>query len=504
MPATLRRSPRAGRRRQTGKEPPISPRRQLGQGAALLAVLLVALVLRLPVYDDEGNYFKHFTDEATYFSTAYNGYLNGTDYPLPNSGSGLPLALEQVLVLAGVHAGAHVPSTRENATYRLDDRQLGAGRLAYAVILGSGLLLVLATYALARELLVDPAWALLPAAVVAVSPFAATSGMWFLSDPPFAALVLLATWCVLRARRRIAWLYAAAVLAALSHVLRVNGLAVFAALGVLAYLLLRDPTRTRSPAGWHVAGYAATFTAAVAPYLAFRASYLPGPFDSGVNDRFWADGSLFNFQDHYWQTYRPGQGGQKETMGDYFSHHNLLDALVRLWQSAWLPFRDSVSLSLLPQTTKVLSLPETLAGAAAFSYGLSRRLIDRTLGLVVLLLFLATWLPTLWMYPIVRNPAIGNARFFLLWGPLVAIVAADVLRRSPRRVGLPLAAGLTVATLGYTLVAEHPSAAMVAHWASRGGWVLWWSLWPVLAWLAIRARPLTRAWKGIRTRTPDA
>src|ERR1051326_2307629 len=103
---------RRAQKAEAAAEPEEPVGHRWGTYGLLLLILLGGLVLRLPAFVDEAHYFKHFADEATHFSTAYHGYLNGPEYPLPQGGSGLSLGLEWVLRISGVHGGAAVPQPR--------------------------------------------------------------------------------------------------------------------------------------------------------------------------------------------------------------------------------------------------------------------------------------------------------------------------------------------------------------------------------------------------------
>ncbi len=475
-------SGRTRRHREPEAPQPFRPRR--GIDLALLGILLVGILLRLPHATDEDGYFKDYADEATYFTTGYAHYRGGPDFPLPHGGSGLPLALEFVLWVSGVPGGDPVPQPHADASYQLTPDQVHAAHLAYAMTLGFNLLFILGVFALAAGLLGrDNPWSLLPPALVAVAPYQVTSNMRFLSEPLYAALVCFAIVFVLKAKKDLAYLYAAALCMAGAHLLRVTGLFLMAALALFAWFFLRNPYATRQKHHWHVLGSVAVFFLVCTPYLDWRAESLPGPFDYGVNGRYWTD-NQWDFSDQYWQTYTPKTGGEKETMSDYFESHSVGHAAERLWHSLWWPLRDTFSLSPGSEPDKVFSGLETAAVAAAFGWGLSRGSIPAGQRWLSLTMFLSTNLPVVWVYPTAINP-----RFFLLLAPIAFVVVAGQVQAIPRpRLRLAVGLALPLAVLGvYTLRVAMPGPA-VAHWLTMGGWALFWGSWPVLAWGILRGR----------------
>jgi 4-amino-4-deoxy-L-arabinose transferase-like glycosyltransferase len=315
--------------------------------AALLALVVAAgVAVRLPAALDEDAYFRNHADEATYFNKAYAEYLaDRARVPLAHGGSGLSLLLEQVFRVTGVEPGGYVPQMRP-ADHALDAGQLEAARLAYVVnaLIGGGV--VVAVAVLARQVL-PPLGALAAAAFAAFDPMLVRTSGHLMTEPLFTLFLALAVAAVLKARRRAAWLLAAGPLMAGAHLLRVNGLVMSVAVAAFAVLVFR---RERHGVPWKwLAGAAALFLVVSAPYLAWRSEHLPGPFDYGTNQRFFAD-NPWDFSDPYWQEYTMKGGGPREGLGDYLREHGLGGFLERLWMSGLLQVADLVGTGATPWT----------------------------------------------------------------------------------------------------------------------------------------------------------
>ena len=406
----------------------------------LLALVVVAGVLvRLPAVLDEGAYFRHHPDEATYFNAAYAEYTAGGErFPLAHGGSGLGLLLEQVFRLAGVGPGEGVPQDPP-ADQAFSADQLEAARLAYLTnaLLGAGV--VVAAIALCRLVL-------LPLAVLAGAAFAAfdpalvrTSGQ-LMTEPAYTLALTLAVAAVLKAREHPAWLLAVGPLMAFAHMLRVNGLVMFAMVLLFAVLLFRRTSKV--PWKW-VAGAAALFLLVATPYLVWRADHLPGAFDYGTNQRFFAD-DPWDFDDEYWQGYTYDGGGPRETMGDYFASHSLGTASKRLYSSVLLQVVDLVGAGSSPWNRQdAPALHPILVVLCAIGVV---RLKGRPEHWAFPLAVGFSLLTFVWVYPIVRSP-----RYFMPLVPLAiayALASAHSLARTSSRpwtlaaivVGLLLAA----------------------------------------------------------------
>ncbi|HEX2022251.1 MAG TPA: glycosyltransferase family 39 protein, partial [Candidatus Thermoplasmatota archaeon] len=249
--------------------------RPAGMRAAVVALIVAALLLRLPLVFTANDVPAGHNDANIYFNQAHAEFLKGNFYPDAHRGTGWQLLLYVVLDAYGFAAGPWV-GKYETLTGETAQAALVAYALSAMLTVG----IVAATYLLARRVL-PPLPTLGAVALVAVDPylmFISTSAM---SEPPYTALLVLALACVLKARDHPAWLVGTGVLMALAHVLRINGLVMFGATLLFAAILLARPGRgwrRRAPWGWFAASVAA-FLLVSAPYLAWRADQLPGPFD---------------------------------------------------------------------------------------------------------------------------------------------------------------------------------------------------------------------------------
>lgn len=380
-----------------------------GQAAAIALILLVGLAARLPQALDPSRYFARHPDEATYFSKAFAEYRTGADArPLPHGGSGLPLLFDLLFGLLGLGPGNGVAQGQDPGT--LDGGQLAAVRAAAALMAILSTAIVAAVWLLARQL-VRPVAALGTAALVALDPFLLSVSGSLMAEAPFTLLLVLALWCVLRARRNLAWLLGAGAAMAGASMLRANGVVMAAMVFAFAALLLRGEGRPRWTR-W-LAGTAVALLVLLGPYLAWRAAYLPGPFDYGTNSRFWAD-SPWNMQDAYWRT------GEKETIRDYFATHTLGQAWDRLYESLRLQFLDLFGGGTPDRGGPGSALtPLATAGVLAAAPVLWRRR-EYAFAPLALAFTVATFT---WIYPMVRS-----VRYFSPLIPLAAVLCAALVQ----------------------------------------------------------------------------
>ena len=385
--------------------------------AAVALLVVLAILLRLAPIVVANDVPSGHNDANIYFNYVYDGYLNGAVYPDGHRGSGWNLMLWATLGAFGVEGGEWLP---KNAVPTPE--QAHAAQLAYALsaMLAAGA--IVATYLLARQVL-PPLATLGAMLLIAFDPyllFITTSAM---SEPPYTVVFVLALACVLKARQHPAWLLGAAALMALGHMLRINGVVMFVMVAAFAFLLLRGrPLRIR--ARW-LAAALAVFLLVSAPYLAWRASHLPGPFDYGTNQRFWAD-DLWTPGDAYWANYTYEAGGPRETMGDYFAKHDLGDAADRLYRSVqWQVFdlfgfgkwpgqerEGGVWTGTPPDGSALTPLVVALSLVAAFVALRRRELWFLPLAL------LFTFATFVWIYPLVRS-----VRYFSPLIPLFVVFA---------------------------------------------------------------------------------
>ena len=405
--------------------------------AAVVALVLLAVGLRLPLVVTANDVPAGHNDANIYFNYAYTYYLNGDFYPDPTRGSGWNLLLYATLELFGVEAGEWVGKWETPV-----GEAAHAARLAYALSAMTSVGAIVGVYLLGRQLL-PPLATLGAMLLVAFDPylmFISTSAM---SEPSFTAILLLSLACALKARQHPAWLLPAGLLMALAHMLRINGVVMFGMVMLYALVLLWDQERKwRAPWGW---GFAAVgvFLLVSTPYLMWRADHLPGPFDYGTNQRFWAD-DLWTMDDAYWTNWSYAEGGPRETMGDYFAKHDLGDAADRLYRSVQWQFFDLFGFGKWPSQEKeggvwtgtppdgsaLTPLVVALALVGFFVAGRRREMLFLPLALVM------TFATFVWIYPLVRS-----VRYFSPLIPLFVLFAMagwlhlSTLTRRPYLVG---------------------------------------------------------------------
>lgn len=411
-----------------------TPRGYLTASAGLV---LLALLVRLPLIVRATDVWAGHPDSWVYFHQAYAEYLRGNLFPDGHRGSGWQLLLFGTLWLLGHAPGEGWTPYGTEMTGGAAQAALVAHALSACLSVGA----VAATLLLARELL-PPRAALLAGALVALDPYLLRLSTSALSEPLYIPIFILATLTILRARRQRAWLLATGALMAIAHVLKVNGLVMFAALGVWAWLLFTRDGKGAKEAqrakdrGWTWLGLTArdvrwglaagaTFLLVASPYLAWRADALSGPFDYGTNQRYWAD-DLWDLDDAWWSGYTPEGGGENEGVRDYFATHTARDAALRLWQSfEWQVFdlfgsgrwpaqeqEGGAWVGTAPEESALTPLLAGLALVAGFTV-LRRR--EWWFLPVTLVFTLATFL---WIYPLVRS-----VRYFSPFIPFFALAA---------------------------------------------------------------------------------
>ncbi|HUR25607.1 MAG TPA: hypothetical protein VM327_06305 [Candidatus Thermoplasmatota archaeon] len=379
----------------------------------LLALVVVAGVLvRLPGVLDEAGYFRHHADEATYFNKAFAEYPSADErLPLPHGGSGLSLFLEQVFRVAHIGPGAPVPQNPP-PDHAFSDEQLEAVRIASLANALLGAAVVVATIALCR-LVLPPLAVLAGAAFAAFDPALVRMSGQLMTEPAYTLLLTLAVAAALKAREHPAWLLAIGPLMAFAHMLRVNGLVMTAMVLLFAVLLLRRAgSAAKVPWAW-VAGAAALFLLTAAPYLVWRADHLPGAFDYGTNQRFFAD-DPWDRSDAYWKGYTYSDGGPRESMGDYFATHSLWTAAKRLYSSILLQVVDLVGAGSSPWNRA--DAPALHPVLVVLCVAGAVRLRGRREHWAFPLALAFSLLTFVWVYPIVRSP-----RYFM---PLVPLAIA--------------------------------------------------------------------------------
>jgi len=394
------------------------------------AIVLLAILVRLPLVAAARDVCCGHPDSWVYFHQAYAEYLRGNFFPDGHRGSGWQLLLFATLWLFGFAPGQGW--TPYGAPMEGEAAQAALVAHALSAMLSVGA--VAATLLLAREVL-SRKGALLAAALVAFDPYLLRLSTSAISEPLYVPLFVLATMTVLRARRHRAWLLATAALMALAHALKVNGLVMFAMLGLWAWMLFAKDAKEAKGAKrmlgltprdirWGVAAVAVFFLVA-SPYLAWRGSELSGPFDYGTNQRFWAD-DLWNLNAAWWTAYTPPHGAPRETMGDYVSHHTWRDAAARLWQSVeWQAFDLFGSgrwpaqeleggdwVGTAPEESALTPLVFGLALVAALTVMRERAWWFLPLAT------LSTFLTFVWIYPLVRS-----VRYFAPLIPLYVVAA---------------------------------------------------------------------------------
>lgn len=388
--------------------------------AVVAALVALAVLVRLPLVFRAQDVTMAHGDSWIFFNQAWVDLLGGRGYPDPHRGSGWQLLLAGTLWLLGVAPGAQWIAYDAPVPPEAMEAALVAHALSAVISAGA----VAATYLLAREIL-PRGLTLVAMTLVAFDPFLlriATSGM---SEPPYIAIFVLALVTVLRARRHPSWLLATGALMALAHVLRINGLVMFVMALAFAALYLRRTT-TRVPWRW-LAASVLVFSLVATPYLAWRAQSLPGPFDYGTNQRFWAD-ELWDLDDAYWQGFSPATGGERETMADYFATHHWTEAVARLWRSVqWQAF-DVTGVGQWPPL-------EEEGGGWQGGNATGAALTPLGFGLALAGAFVAGWRrrPELWMLPLALAftcatfvwiyPLVRSVRYFAPLIPLFVVLA---------------------------------------------------------------------------------
>lgn len=409
--------------------------------AAAALLVLAAFLVRLPVAANATDVSDGHPDSWVYFHQAYVHYLGGDIFPDEHRGSGW-----QLLLFATLYALGHAPGTawtpyHEPMTGAAAEAALVAHTLSACLSVGA----VAATLLLARELL-PRAGALLAATLVAFDPFLLRNSTSAMSEPLYVPLFVLAVLTVLRARRHPAWLVATGALMALAHVMRVNGLVMYGALGLFALLLLgpaadaRTRSAPRAARAWAYgrrlladrrlvawgAASVATFLLVASPYLVWREVEGEGAFDYGTNQRFWTD-DLWDLDDAWWQAEMAGERIPRESMRDYFAEHSPAHAAGRLLASVGLQIFDLFGSGRYPlyveeggpwvgsprEESALTPLVAALALVAAFT-AMKRRewwFLPVTLGVTVLTF--------LWIYPLVRS-----VRY---WAPLIPLFTLAAL-----------------------------------------------------------------------------
>jgi 4-amino-4-deoxy-L-arabinose transferase-like glycosyltransferase len=410
--------------------------------AAVVVLVLVAVGLRMPLVVTANDVPAGHNDANIYFNYVYTGYLKGDVYPDGHRGSGWNLLLFGTLWLFGVEGGDWVDKFEEP-----DAATQHALRLAYALSAMMGACAVVAVWLLARQVL-PPLATLGAMALVAFDPYLLSLSTSAMSEPPYTAVFVLSLACVLKARQHPAWLLGAGALMALAHMLRINGVVMLLMVLLFAFLLLRGAPRPGRASRWTstgawMAAAVAVFLLVSAPYLAWRADRLPGPFDYGTNQRFWAD-DLWTPGDAYWTHYTYEGGGPRETIGDYFAKHDLGDAVDRLYRSVqWQVFdlfgfgkwpghepEGGVWTGTPPDGSALTPLVVALSLVGLLVAARRRELWFLPLALAF------TFATFAWIYPLVRS-----VRYFSPLIPLFAVVAMvgwlhlATLTRRPYTVG---------------------------------------------------------------------
>jgi hypothetical protein len=408
----------------------------------IAGLILLALLVRLPYGFDEAGFFQHHADEATYFNKAYYEYLNpnAVHVPLAHGGSGYPVLLSWVLDWQGVAPGTGEQVPQFNAVLTPQQRDVAIVAYVFNALLSVGV--VVATFLLANQVL--PRIATLAATLLVVfDPFLLQQTGWLLTESGYIIMFVLAVWGVFKARVHPGWLLASAVLMMGAHTFRVNGLVMFIMILLFAVLYLRQAS-DRFSWKWVAAAFAIFFLVG-APYLAWRAEYLPGPFDYGTNQRYFTD-HPWNFErddqgryvDYYWRTYTMKEGGEKETIADYFRNHTFGQAVDRFYRSIQWQFYDFFGAGSGP-----VRHPEGAALTPLLVLGLAVGLLKFSHRREYWFFHLGaafTFLTFLWIYPVVRS-----VRYFTPLTPLVVILAV-----------------LGLAYLAYRTARPHLTAAAIA------------------------------------------
>jgi hypothetical protein len=466
-----------------------------GQMACLTLLIVMAVLVRLPTaFPPQGNpVVGGHPDEATYFNKAFSEYLSGPRYPLAHGGSGLPLVLEQVFRLFGLHPGPAVPQAQPSYALSADQRQAAYVATAFCALLGVGA--VAGVFLIARQVL-PPSGALAATALAVFDPALLRweSGQ-VMSEGGYAVAVLLALAFAVKSRQGALWLVPAAILLAVAHMFRVNGLII--AVMVLTYALLYSRRASLRKFQWKGVVLALlAFFLVLTPYLAWRADSLPGPFDYGTNQRFFAD-SAWNFKDVYWQNYTYSGGGHRETFQDYLATHSASDFLLRAYNSLRLQVIDFVGGGASPgeRADGPALTPWLVAASLATALYFPRRREFWFFPLTLAFTF-ATFV---WIYPAFRE-----VRHFSLMAPLAAIFGMPGLRWLAQRTSRPalvMAAffGTYAATFAVLPLASIPDG---LRGIAQDGRLAVMAAVMTAFWLAITLVP---HWKGLRhpARAPE-
>lgn len=405
--------------------------------AAVVAILLFAVALRLPLAAVADEVPNGHNDANIYFNQVHAVWLAGDFYPDYDRGSGwqwlLWLTFQAFDVPPGEWTGKGVP---------LEGATAHAALLAYtlSVMLSVGILA--ATYLVARQLL-PPVATLAALLLVAVDPYLLFTSHSAMSEPPYTAILVLALAAALKARQHPAWLAGVGALMALAFVLRVNGLVMFVMLLAFAAILL---PRTRRTWMWTGAAVAA-FALVASPYLVWREVDGPGAMDFGTNQRFWAD-NLWDMSDRYWTERNAGvEEPHKETMAEYFATHTLAQAAGRLAISIqWGVFdflgfgkwpaqqvEGGVWPGTPPDGSALTPFLVSLAAVAAFTAWRRKELLFVPLAIAF------TFATFVWIYPLVRS-----VRYFAPLIPLVILYAMVGWDHLAKHVPRPALAGTLV------------------------------------------------------------
>lgn len=416
-------------------------RRGFQQGA-VAALVLAAMLVRLPLVFAANEVPDGHNDANIYFNQVYVFYLNDHVYPDADRGSGWSLLLYITLSAFDVAPGAWADKF---AT--LDPQQAHAALLAYALSATFSAGAVAAVYLLARQVL--PPLATMGACVlVAFDPyllFLSTSAM---SEPPYIVVFLLGLATVLKSREHPAWLVATGVLFAGAFVLRVNGLVMFImALAFALVLLHRVPWRRKLP--W-MAASVAVFLLVLTPYQAWRADHVGEAFDYGTNQRFWAD-DLWDMSDPYWTARNAGGEPHKETMRDWFARHTLAESVDRLYKSVQWQVFDLFGYGKWPRAEEHegghwpgtapdgSALTPLVTGLSLVAAFVAWRRRDLSFVPLALVFTLATFT---WIYPLVRS-----VRYFSPLIPLFIIFAMVGLMHLASHTARPRLVGASMLAL---------------------------------------------------------
>lgn len=421
---------------------------------AALALLLAAILLRLPLVATADDVTHGHNDATVYFNQVYAHYLNGNFYPDHDRGSGWSLLLYVTLAAFDVEGGA--PVWRESP---LEANAARAALLAYALSAMASAGIVAATFLLAKRVL-SPLATLAALAFVTFDPYLLSITTSAMSEPPYTVLLVLALACAVRVEDSPWWLVGSGVLLALAHVLRVNGLVMLVAALVVGWLGLRA-LAPRRRARW-LGATAAVFLLVLTPYLAWRAEHVGNPFDYGTNQRFFAD-DLWDMDDPYWTARNAGLDPPKETLSDYLATHTIAEAVGRLYRSVqWMLF-DLLGYGKWPQGEPEggwwtgtppdgSALTPLLSGLLVVGLFLARPWRRWAFVWVSVALTLATFV---WVYPLVRS-----VRYFAPLIPLAAILAAGVLAQLCAGTRHPRLAGAAVVGAYAALYAARPALAL--------------------------------------------